>query len=57
MGELAVLAQFLLEHAELIGLLFSAIKAGLSPDALKEKIKAEMVLASDAQMHLELEGK
>lgn len=48
---------FLLAHLDLIELIAEAIKAGVSKDTLKDKIKAEMTLASDALIAAEFGGK
>ncbi len=50
MNALAMIAAFLLEHADLIGLLKDAIDGGASKEELVKTIKASMVAASDAEM-------
>lgn len=54
MGALAAVATFLLEHADLIEVLYDAIRGGASKDELKKAIRASMVAASDAAMLAEL---
>lgn len=46
--------QFLMEHADLIKLLFDAISSGVPKEKLVEQIKKEMVEASDAAMRAAL---
>lgn len=47
---------FLAEHSDLIVLLVQAIEQGVSKDSLKDRIKAEMTLASDAAIEKEFPG-
>lgn len=50
MSALATVAAFLLQHADLIGLLKDALDGGADKDELVKTIKASMVAASDAEM-------
>ncbi len=50
MSALALVAAFLLEHADLIGVLKDAIDGGASKADLEKAIKASMIAASDAEM-------
>jgi hypothetical protein len=45
---------FLLSHLEILELLRDAIDGGVSHDALKRAIKAEMIANADAEMRREL---
>lgn len=50
---IADLAGFLLDHADLLELVMSALKAGTPKEALMDSVKAAMVAASDAEMRRE----
>ena len=54
MGVLEAIFAFLVEHADIISLIKTAIEAGVSKDSLAKAIQAEMVAASDAEMKREL---
>lgn len=45
---------FLLEHLDVVEALVEALEGGVSKDALKAAIRAEMVRASDEAMRREL---
>lgn len=54
MDAIAKIAGFLLEHADLIGLIMNAVEAGMEKETLMNAVKAAMVAASDAEMKREL---
>lgn len=51
-----IILAFLAQHADLIELIMRAIQLGVSKETLKDKIKAEMTLASDAAIEREFPG-
>jgi hypothetical protein len=55
-GTLEEIAQFLLDHAELINLIRQAIQAGqITNESLMASIKQSMVAGSDIAMKIELD--
>ncbi len=53
---LLAVANFLAEHADIVGLIKDAIEGGVSKDDLMQSIKSEMVKAADAEAHREFES-
>lgn len=54
MDAIARIALFLLNHADLVDLLISAIEGGASKDLLMKAVKDAMVEASNVEMKAEL---